>query len=373
MKRDGVEKKHWVVKIGSGVLLRDDGTVDEKTVHDIVESVEALRAEGVTVTLISSGAVALGRHALPNVESNALPHLQALAAIGQSKLMRLYEDLFADATVAQILLTRGDFNDRRRINNARLTLEQLHRLGIVPIVNENDTVANEELRFGDNDELAAMTAYLVKADILVVLSVAPGVCEVTPNGEFGDVIPEVPWEDASEADGWVLDTKSESGRGGMRSKFAAARFAGRCHVPTVIASGKVENVLLKIRAGQLIGTYFHPSKAEGSEHRRFYKSWMRISDQIEGAVIVDEGAKSAIVDRGASLLPVGIRGVEGDFTDSALIALKDQDGEVFARGVSVYSSADVRRIIGLRSERIEQVLGYYVLDTVVHRDGLVVL
>lgn len=365
------QAEHVVVKIGSAVLLRDGQRVDRTTFVNLVAELSALMESGRRVTVVSSGAVALGRQRVgglpaPSVE---LPRLQALAALGQSRLIQMYDREFAeyDRQVAQILLGRADLDQRTSFLNARLTLDAVHRLGAVPIVNENDTVATEELRFGDNDELAAATCGIVQADLLIILSDVDGVLQ-RHGDELGARISEIAADDPllEEAAG---PSTSGFGRGGMISKVRAARLAGRFGASTIVAPGKRPGVLAEVMSSADVGTLITP----GASHIQGRKVWLGAGAISSGRLVCDSGARRAVVERGASLLPSGIRAVVGDFAEGAVVELVDGKDEVFARGIATYSAEDTRRIAGKNSDEIADVLGFKILDSAVHRDNLVLL
>lgn len=371
------EAEHWVVKIGSAVFLRDARHLDRPAFAGLVEDVASLLARGKRVTLVSSGAVALGREHMgwPHADRSDIPNLQAYAAIGQSRLMQMYADEFAHHghKIAQVLFSRGDLDDRRRFLNARMALNQLHGLGVVPIVNENDTVATEELRFGDNDRLAAMTCGLVSADLLVILSDVEAVFDVETDEDgtrrFTERIAQIGADDP-HLEAVAGPSVSGVGRGGMSSKVQAAQTAGRMGVPTVISAGKKRGVLTQIAQLDDIGTLITPGSGSALAGK---KVWLGSGARPVGRLTCDEGAVRALTRRGASLLPSGVTDVDGDFAEGSVVELADGAGEVFARGLTVYSSHEIRRIAGQHSEEIEEILGYRVLDTVVHRDSLVML
>lgn len=371
------EAEHWVVKIGSAVFLRDARHLDRPAFAGLVEDVASLLARGKRVTLVSSGAVALGREHMgwPHADRSDIPNLQAYAAIGQSRLMQMYADEFAHHghKIAQVLFSRGDLDDRRRFLNARMALNQLHGLGVVPIVNENDTVATEELRFGDNDRLAAMTCGLVNADLLVILSDVEAVFDVETDEDgtrrFTERIAQIGADDP-HLEAVAGPSVSGVGRGGMSSKVQAAQTAGRMGVPTVISAGKKRGVLTQIAQLDDIGTLITPGSGSALAGK---KVWLGSGARPVGRLTCDEGAVRALTRRGASLLPSGVTDVDGDFAEGSVVELADGAGEVFARGLTVYSSHEIRRIAGQHSEEIEEILGYRVLDTVVHRDSLVML
>ena len=373
--RDQIQSaQHWVVKIGSGVLLRDSVHVDRPTFVTIVRSVVSLVEAGHRVTLVSSGAVALGRQIAGDYVSADLPSLQAFAALGQARLIRMYDEEFQqyDRRAAQVLFGRRDLDQRQGFLNARMTLDAVHRTGAIAVINENDTVATEGLRFDDNDELAGMTCGLVKADLLVVLSDVDGVYDVETDAEggrfFTDRIPEIGAED-ERLRAVAGPSASGHGTGGMISKVRAAQMAGRMGIGTVIAPGKHPNVLEEIREGLDVGTYVFPQNT-GVVGR---KIWLGSGALPTGCLVVDEGAERALKERGASLLPSGITRVDGDFPEGAVVELVGVDGDVFARGMVSYPSRDIATIAGHRSDAIAELLGYSTLDSVVHRDSMIVL
>ncbi|MFW5967726.1 MAG: glutamate 5-kinase [Persicimonas sp.] len=379
MKRDPwIESTdHWVVKVGSAVFLREARRLDRPTFAHLVEDIAGLIEAGRRITIVSSGAVALGREHMgwPEGGNNDIPSLQGYAAVGQSRLMQMWADEFAHHghRVAQILFSRGDLDDRGRFLKARMALEQVHALDVIPIINENDTVATEELRFGDNDRLAAMTCGLVEADLLALLSDVEGVFDVEED-EAGrrrltERIPAIE-SDEPRLEQVAGPSTSGVGRGGMISKVEAAQTAANMGVPTVVAPGKRPGVLDAIASAEDVGTLIAP-RAEARWSGK--KVWLGASARPSGRLVCDQGAVRALTERGASLLPSGIVEVEGDFSEGDVVELVGPTGEVFGRGVAVYGAEETSRIAGCHSEEIEEVLGYRILDTVVHRDGLVIL
>lgn len=364
---------HWVIKIGSGVLVRDARFIDRPTFTSLVEGIHHLIEAGHRVTVVSSGAVALGRRALPHVVGHDLPELQALAALGQAQLIRMWDEELRHYghRAAQVLFGRADLDRRQGFLNARLAIEAIHRLNVVPVINENDTIATEGLRFDDNDQLAGMTSGLVQADVLVILSDVEGVYDVEiQNGvrrftdKFDVIAADDPYLDAIAG-----PSVSGVGRGGMISKIAAARTACRFGIPCVIAPGKMHRVLEQIRAGENVGTVVTPSQI-GVQGR---KVWLGAGALSVGRLHCDSGAVAALTQKGASLLPRGVLEVDGEWPEGSVLDLVSPNGTVFARGLSVYSAVEVKEIKGHHSDEIEQILGYKVLDAVVHRDSLVLL
>jgi glutamate 5-kinase len=368
---------HWVVKIGSAVFLSGSHGLDRPAFASLIEDVAGLVATGKRVTMVSSGAVALGREHMgwPQQERSDIPDLQAYAAVGQPRLMQMYANEFGHHghKIGQVLFSRGDLDDRKRFLNARMALEEIHRLGVIPIVNENDTVATEELRFGDNDRLAAMTCGLEGADLLVILSDVSSVfeVEVDADGErhFSDRISQIGADDPhlQEVAG---PSTSGVGRGGMISKVQAAQIAGRMGVPTIIGAGKERGILRQIAEASDTGTLITPGKGSALAGK---KVWIGATAHASGRLTCDDGAVRALTERGASLLPSGVVSVDGDFAEGAVVELADRAGEIVGRGLAVYNAEDVCRIAGHHSDEIEKILGYSILDTVVHRDSLVML
>jgi glutamate 5-kinase len=359
-----------VVKIGSNVLAGPAGLRRER-VKALAGEIATLVAGGRQLVVVSSGAVAAGAARLgPKGPSRQrIEWRQAAAAIGQIGLMAAYERAFAahERQVAQVLLTHADLADRRRYLNARHTLRTLLDLGVVPIVNENDTVAVEELRFGDNDNLSALTAALVEADLLVVLSDVEGLYTSDPRVDPAATLVRVARADDDGVLAAAGPSRSGVGTGGMASKVAAARKAAAAGIPTVIADGTSDGILAAIfapdeEAGTLV--------LAGGDPLGHRKHWIAYTLKPLGAVHVDAGAERAVVRSGRSLLPSGVRTVEGGFGVGDCVRLVGPDGHEFARGLVNYSAAELERIKGAQTRDIETLLGYKGSDAVVHRDDL---
>ncbi len=365
-----------VVKIGSAVFMDAQGRVDRPAFAGLVSSLDALVRRGWEVTVVSSGAVAMGRQWLgQKMDSEGIPEKQALAALGQSRLMQMYEAEFwhYERKIAQVLFTRGDLSSRKRYLNARRTLERIHRFGAIPVINENDTVATEELRFGDNDELAGMTAGVVGAELVVLLSDVEGLFEVEKSDDgqrrYGALVSEIAVDD-ERIDRWAGPSDSDVGTGGMISKVEAARLAARFGASTVIAPGKKGHVLEAIVEGEEVGSWLRPGGTSPVEGK---KVWLGAGAVARGVVRCDEGAVRAIWERGASLLPSGIVAVEGEFGEGEVVELVGPNQEVIGRGLAVYDAKAMAAIAGQHSDEIEATLGYKLLDAAVHRDNLVVI
>lgn len=358
--------KRIVVKVGSAVAA--EGRIFERLSSDIHE----IKAAGKEAVIVSSGAVALGMRKLALTERPAsIPEKQAVAAVGQGSLMAHYDSAFTKAGehVAQVLLTHDDLGSRKRFLNARNTLLTLLRMGIVPVINENDTVAVEEIKFGDNDELSALTTNLIEADLLVILTDIDGLFDKDPkkNKDAKKVALVEDVEGLSiEA---ITGTTNGLGTGGMRSKCEAARKAAHFGIPTIIANGNEEGILRRIIGGEDMGTLFLPKEDRLTSR----KHWIAFSTRPNGRVFVDEGAKEALLKKGKSLLPSGIKDVDGSFDSGEVVHCVDMRGMEFARGVANYSSSEIQKIKGLKTTDIEKKLGYKVYDEVIHRDNLVVM
>jgi len=356
--------KTIVVKVGSTTLTREDGVLDETFIDDLVGQLCDLRDSGHPVVLVTSGAIRSGMAWLALGETRTVPEKQAAAAVGQSLLMQTYGDAFArrNVKVAQVLLTRDDISQRRRFLNARNTLAQLSRWDVVPIVNENDTVVVEEIRFGDNDTLAARAAILVGADLLVLLSDVEGL--YLPEADdpvriVKAITPAV--RSAARRSG------TAAGTGGMITKLEAADIATQSGVSMVIARGRRPGVLRDIAAGKLVGTLF-PAEHQLTSRKR----WIAFGPQIRGKVQVNEGCRTSLTKRGRSLLLVGMTAVHGRFSRGDLVAIVDEQGNEFARGLVNYTSAEAQRLVGRRSNEIAAELGSKDFDEVIHRDNLVI-
>lgn len=360
-----------VVKVGSAVLTTADG-LHLSVLYNLVEQLARLARQGRRICLVSSGAVAAGRTALPDRGRSVegLSGKQALAAIGQGCLMREYEHAFAAQGLlcAQVLLTRDDLRSRTRFLNARNTFMNLLDWGVVPIVNENDTVAVQELKFGDNDQLASLLLNLVEGDLYINLTSADGVLAANPESAApGENIPYLESiDDIAELDIEALcGAKTSVGTGGMRSKLMAARRAAQLGVPTLILPGRRPDILDAVFAGENVGTWVRP--AEQAVSRRKY--WMAYQSEPQGNIFVDEGAARALEEKGGSLLPGGIRAVEGIFEPGAVVRVMCGEHQIGV-GLTNYSSEDLVRIKGLRRLEVAAVLGNAHYPEVIHRDNL---
>jgi len=362
--------KRWIIKIGSALLTNGGQGLAVDAIDAWVEQIAALRQTGREVLLVSSGAVAEGLTRLGwTRRPHALHKLQAAAAIGQMGLVQAYESRFQKYGLhtAQVLLTHEDLEDRQRYLNARSTLNTLLDLGVIPIVNENDTVATEEIRLGDNDTLAALVANLVEADLLVLLTDQRGLLDADPRSNPGArLIPEALAGDIA-LEKMALGSGGALGRGGMLTKVRAAARAARSGTMTLIASGNEPDILQRLAADEKLGTRLMP--ASGAVAAR--KQWLAGQLRVRGRLTLDDGAVNVLRSAGSSLLPVGVSRVEGEFDRGDLVVCLDPAGEEVARGLVNYNAAESKQIIGQPSSRIEELLGYIDEMELIHRDNLV--
>ncbi len=360
-----------VVKVGTSVLT--GGTTRLKPQHmlALVEQTAALHQAGHEVVLVSSGAVAVGRERLgfPELDSS-LPVKQMLSAVGQSQLMQRYSDLYNlfEMVVAQVLLTRDDLSNRTRFLNARDTLLTLIDRRIVPIINENDTIATEEIRVGDNDNLSALVAALIEADALIMLTDQDGLFTADPRSSADARLIERVTQVDADLFRLAGGTGTGLGTGGMVTKLQAAQLATRSGVTTYIASGRAPNVLARLLDGEAAGTRFEPQAGRVESRKR----WLLV-DRAMGRLKVDAGAARVLLQGGASLLPVGLTAVEGDFKRGATLSVINPDGREIAHGLASYDSAAMRQLIGVQSARIQETLGYTYGVAVIHRNNMVLL
>lgn len=364
--------RRWVVKIGSALLTDDGKGLARQALASWVEQMAGWVLAGNELILVSSGAVAEGMSRMGwTTRPTTLHELQAAAAIGQMGLVRAYETCFRKHGLhtAQVLLTHDDLTNRRRYLNARSTLRTLIRLGVVPVVNENDTVANQELRFGDNDTLAALVANLVEADLLVLLTDQQGLYDSDPRHN-----PDAVLINESRVDNPLLDqvaggSSGSLGRGGMVTKVRAARVAARSGTATIIAPGVGERVLTRIAAGEPLGTLLLPVQEAQAARKR----WLAGHLQVRGRLVVDAGAVRVLRESGRSLLAVGVKRVVGQFSRGEVVACVDEQGREVARGLVNYNSSESDRIKGVPSSRIPEILGYVDEEELIHRDNLVLV
>ncbi len=362
-----------VIKVGSRVLVDETGHPDNKKIGRLVKQIAAIHKQGKDVILVSSGAIAAGVEALGlKSRPKTLPELQMAAAVGQTRLMTLYERLFSkeNCTAAQVLLTHGDLRKRARHLNARNTILRLLEHKIIPIINENDVVSVDEIRFGDNDQLAALTAILIEANLLMLLTTINGL-----QAKFGDESSRISFLDSITKETLSV-ANGKSGNfslGGMNSKLQAAKLAADLGIKVVIADGNENNVIPEIIEGEDIGTLVVSSGETGLTKINRRKRWIAFFHRASGVIIVDTGAEKAVVEQNYSLLPIGIRAVEGHFAKGSLVKIKNLAGKTIAKGLVSFSDEEVRLIQGKKSGEIKNILGYDNYDEVIHRDNLIVL
>ena len=363
------DAKRIVVKVGTSSLTHNNGRINLRFIDKLTATLTDLINEGNQVILVTSGAIGVGKYRL-NLQDKQLSisEKQALAAVGQGLLLHIYEKSFLEygQISAQLLLTREDIKVRNRFLNARNTFLELLKLGVIPVVNENDSIANEEIKFGDNDTLAALVGVICDADLIVLMTDIDGLYTDNPfvneNAKKIDVVNEIN-EEIENMAGTAL---SNVGTGGMLTKIEAAKIATNAGIPLVIMSGKTPSDLYDVVAGSTIGTYFKAS------HRPLHarKSWLLYGSEGEGVIFVDFGAKIALKDKGTSLLPSGIFKIQGNFERGAIVEVADLDGHVFAKGITNYSSSFINKIKGMRSNCIYSEFNDYNEEEVIHRDNL---
>ncbi|HLP85735.1 MAG TPA: glutamate 5-kinase [Phycisphaerales bacterium] len=361
-----VAARKVVIKLGSAVVA-PEGTLSAERVAAIAADVRSVMQRGVQVIVVSSGAVASGFRALGLASKpKTIVQKQAAAAVGQQKLMRAWDDAFGATAVAQVLLTADDFDHRGRMLNAKRTLGELVSRGVVPIINENDSVSFDEIKLGDNDRLSALVAGLMQVDALIVLSSVDGLFDAWPNGKRIGVI-----EDVGKAMEHVSGVTSSVGTGGMRTKLEAAGVCAEAGIATVMTAGVHPHVVSRVLAGEDLGTFV--ASASKARVTRSRQRWIGYATRVRGTIVVDEGAKRAIVERGASLLAKGVRDVVGSFPANSPVEIAGADKVAFARGITPYDANEVRAIAGKASDEIEAVLGVCIAEEVIHRDDMAVV
>lgn len=363
------KEKRIVVKVGTSSVTHPNGTINLRFVDKLCAALTDLKNEGNDVILVTSGAVGVGKYRMALADRKlTISEKQAMAAIGQGLLLHIYEKNFLEygQMSAQLLLTREDIKIRKRFLYARNTLLELLKLGVIPIVNENDSVATDEIKFGDNDTLAALVAVLSDADLAILFTDIDGLYtanpQTNPDAQKISVVEQITPEIERMAGAAI----SKVGTGGMRTKIEAAKISTNAGIPMIVASRNDIGALHEIAGGAPVGTCFKAT------HRPLHarKSWILYGSESEGTIVVDDGAKRALTERGRSLLPSGIVGVEGDFERGAIVAIAGADGARFAKGISNYSSLFVARIKGQKSEEIRENFLDYSEEEVVHRDNL---
>ncbi|MBM7556198.1 glutamate 5-kinase [Halanaerobacter jeridensis] len=368
MQNEIKQAQRIVVKVGSSTLTYENSKLNLNRIDKLVRDISNLKNQDLDIIFVSSGAIAAGQGKLRlNKIDRSIPEKQALASIGQGLLMKTYQKLFSEYgyEAAQILLTQNDLNDRKRYLNSRNTINQLLKYNVVPIINENDTVAVKEIKFGDNDTLSALVSSLIDADLLIMLSDIDGLYTTDPReNQDAELISEV--EDISTVESAAGGSGTERGTGGMATKIEAAKIATKAGIPMIIANGKQDKVLTKIIEGKEIGTTFLAEEGLPSRDK-----WIAFNMAVEGELIVDSGAVKALQESGSSLLACGIIETKGNFSAGDVVDVFDQSGTKIGRGLVNYAQREVEQIEGLQSDEIEEKLGYQAYDEVIHRDNLV--
>ena len=368
-RQDIRESRRWVIKIGSALLTDDGRGLDHEAIAGWVQQIAGLNKRGYEIVLVSSGAVAAGISRLGwSARPKAIHDQQAAAAVGQTSLVRAYEQEFEryNLKTAQVLLDHDDLSNRQRYLNARSTLRTLTHMGVIPIVNENDTVVTDEIRFGDNDTLGALVANLIEADTLCILTDQNGMYDADPRkNALAKIILERSALDP-ELDGMAGDG-GNLGRGGMTSKVRAARLAARSGANTIIVGGRLDDAVTRVAAGESIGTLLFAVQEPMAARKR----WLAGQLQSRGVLVLDDGAVKVLTQKGRSLLPVGVKSVLGYFSRGDMVVCRDGEGNEVARGLVNYNSDDARKVIGCSTSEIEKLLGYKDFDELIHRDNLV--
>ncbi len=374
MVRDFSEAKRIVIKVGTSNLTDKSYRLDPRKVERLTKEIVDLKKEGREIILVTSGAIGAGIGKLDlKQRPRDIKVLQATAAVGQNILMSTYDRYFAKygQTIAQLLLTHEDFFDRKRYLNLRNTLITLLKSGVIPIINENDTVVVDEIKLGDNDNLSALVASNLDADLLIILTDIDGLYTYDPKrskkAEFISIVEEITPEIER-----IASARGRTGIGGMKTKIQAAKVTMKAGIPMVIANGNEENILARIIAGERIGTIFLPM-AGGKGKMNDRKHWLQFASSVKGKIKVDEGAKSALIKNGGSLLASGILDVEDDFLTGDPVSIVDAEGEEFAKGITNYSSEEIKKIKGAQSNEIEQILGRKEYGEVIYRGNLVLV
>lgn len=363
--------KRVVIKIGSSVLTDNDGGVIEMRFGQIASQIVELQKRGIEVIIVSSGAIASGMKKLNLKKKPPEIHVkQAIAACGQHVLMRNYEKAFSkfDVNVAQILLTHDGLSDRKRFLIARKTIHKLLEMKIVPVVNENDSVSVDEIMIGDNDNLASLVTSLTQSDLMVLLTNIGGIYRNYSDGSAHARLISLVTVVDNDLEKMAAGTKGNTTTGGMVTKVEAIKKVSAFGVPSIIADGGAEEVLLKIFECENTGTFVLPSKDKLSAR----KHWIVFNLQTMGEIVVDEGAKVALVQKGKSLLPSGIKEVRGKFGIGDTVLCRDMQGSEIAKGITSYNSVEIKKIAGVKTFKIESILGYKYSDEVIHRDDLVI-
>ncbi|SHH20545.1 glutamate 5-kinase [Thermosyntropha lipolytica DSM 11003] len=368
-RKDLNKCRRIVIKVGTSTLTYKNGQLNLKRIDKLVRQMADLHNQDKEVLLVSSGAIGVGasRMGLKKVPLT-MPEKQALAAIGQGALLHIYEKIFAEygKTVAQVLLTRGDFDERIRYLNATNALLAILHMGVIPIINENDTVVVEEIRFGDNDTLSALVAGVVDADLLIILSDVDGLYDRDPRRDKDALLLSEVYEITEEIEENSKSKGSRFSSGGMYTKLKAARMCMAAGIPMLIANSEEDNVITRLMEGEKLGTLFVPRE----EKMQARKKWIAFGRLPQGEIVVDDGAKEALLAKGKSLLPSGVVEVRGDFQPGEVVKVLTLEGREIARGLTNYGAEEIRLIAGKNTRSIEKILGYKDYDEVIHRNNL---
>ena len=366
------EAEKIVIKLGSSIVTNDGDGLDEKCLSSLIKQISILNSQNKKVILVSSGAIAAGLRKLGvKKRPKVLSELQSAAAVGQMDLVRVYEELFSDNNLisAQILLTHSDLSDRKRYLNARSTIFNLIKNNVIPVINENDTVASEEIRFGDNDSLAAMVANLIEADLLVLLTDQEGLFSSDPRDDNNAKLIRHGYVDDKNLDDLASGTKSTIGTGGMATKILAARRAALSGAHTIIASGKRNNILVDLSNDEDIGTFLQSREVKLVAR----KKWLADNLKSNGKIYIDQGAEKALIHKGKSLLAAGVTKVIGTFDRGEVIQCVNESGHEILKGLVNYNSEEIKKIIGVSSDKIESILGYVNESSLIHRDNMIII
>jgi len=361
-----------VIKLGSSIVTNAGDGLNEECLSNLIKQISKLSLENKKVVLVSSGAVAAGLKKLGiKTRPKILSELQSAAAVGQMDLVQIYERFFSDNNLisAQVLLTHDDLSDRKRYLNARSTIFSLIKNKVIPVINENDTVASEEIRFGDNDTLAAMVANLIEADLLVLLTDQEGLFSSDPRENKNAELIQNGYVDDKRLDELASGTKSEIGTGGMATKILAARRAALSGTHTIIGSGRRKNILLDLNKDEAIGTFLHSREIKLLAR----KKWLADNLKSKGKIFVDIGAENALINKGKSLLVAGVTKVVGSFDRGEVIQCVNESGREISKGLVNYNSEEVKKIIGVSSDKIESILGYVNESSLIHRNNMIIL
>jgi len=365
------EAKKIVIKLGSSIVTNDGDGLNEKCLSSLIKQISILSSQNKKIILVSSGAIAAGLRKLGiKKRPKVISELQSAAAVGQMDLVRVYEELFSDNNLisAQVLLTHNDLSDRKRYLNARSTIFNLIKNDVIPVINENDTVASEEIRFGDNDSLAAMVANLIEADLLILLTDQDGLFSSDPREDNNAKLIHHGYADDKSLDNVAADTKSDIGTGGMTTKILAARRAALFGTHTIIASGQRDNILLDLSNDEDIGTFLQSREVKLVAR----KKWLIDNLDSNGKIFIDHAAEKVLIHEGKNLLLAGVIKVTGKFDRGAVIQCFNELGGEVLKGLINYNSEEVRKIIGVSSDKIESVLGYVNESSLIHRNNMII-